>query len=114
MWRYFQTIIHEYIHTLTDDDYKDYANTLDNQRKHALMEGMTDVFTKVVWNDVSFDATLRQSVEGPFHDPANPTAIPDLHTYGATAQAEQVISIVGASNAYAAYFRGHTELIGEV
>ena len=113
-WRLFQTIIHEYLHTLTHARYAQYAQSLGDPRGHTLREGVTDVLTKTVWSTVQGNITpaLRQQVEGPFHDPAVPVQPPPLSTYPQTQQAEQVISTCGLRNMYAAYFYGHTNLIG--
>lgn len=113
-WRLFQTVIHEYLHTLTHARYAQYARSLGDPRGHTLREGVTDVLTKTVWSTVqgNITPTLRQRVEGPFHDPAVPMQPPPLSTYPQTQQAEQVISTCGLRNMYAAYFDGHTNLIG--
>jgi hypothetical protein len=114
LWRLFQTIIHEYLHTLTHARYSRYAHSLGDPRGHTLREGVTDVRTKAVWSTVEGNVTptLRQRVEGPYHDVATPIQPPPLSTYPQTRQAEQVISTCGLRNMYAAYFRGETHLIG--
>lgn len=114
MWRELQTMIHEYLHTLSHRRFRTHAdNHPDPAKGHALREGMTDYLTKVVWATVNTgDAALRASVEGPFHDATAPLVVPELSTYGAAIEAEQVVGLVGARNAYAAYFLGHVELIG--
>ena len=70
-WRMFETLIHEYIHSLSHTKYATYTNSLPAGRAHTLREGMTDAFTKIVWTDVNFDEPLRSKVEGPNHDPAD-------------------------------------------
>jgi peptidoglycan hydrolase-like protein with peptidoglycan-binding domain len=114
MWDAFQTLIHEYIHTLTHSAYSAYADGLpDAAKSHALREGMTDYNTKIVWATVNTsDAALRKTVEGPFHDPLVTDPVPALGTYDAAVEAEQLVGIVGARNAFAAYFLGQVELIG--
>jgi len=114
MWREFQTMIHEYLHTLSHRRFRTFAdNHPDPAKGHALREGMTDYLTKVVWATVSTDdPTLRAAVEGPFHDATTSTPVPGLATYSAAVEAEEVVGLVGARNAYAAYFLGHVELIG--
>lgn len=113
MWEQFQTMIHEYIHTLAHSRFRSYADGVaDDAKSHALREGMTDYLTKVVWASVNTgDPALRKAVEGPFHDPAA-SDVPPLETYDAASEAEEVVGIAGARNAFAAYFLGHTELIG--
>lgn len=114
MWRTFQTMIHEYMHTLNHSRYGDYANRLPDRAKgHTLREGMTDYLTKVVWSTVPVnDAALHRTIEGPYHDPAAPHPVPQLSTYAAAVEAEQLVGVVGTHNAYAAYFLGAVELIG--
>lgn len=113
LWRLFQTTIHEYLHTITSGTYAAYADGLGPPRDQTLREGVTDLLTKTVWSNVSLSASLRQKIEGPLYKPADRVSFPALHTYGETAQAEQLMSIVGARNLYAAYFLGKTELIGK-
>lgn len=43
-WRMFQTLIHEYVHTITHSRYSAYADSLGDPRGHTLREGVTDVF----------------------------------------------------------------------
>jgi len=113
LWTLFQTVIHEYMHSLTHKKYSDYAKALGDPSGHTLREGVTDFFTKVVWSGVSIDDALRHKIEGDLYDAANPVKIPSLGTYDETAQAEQLASIVGFRNLAAAYFQGKVELIGK-
>jgi hypothetical protein len=112
-WALFQTVIHEYLHTETDPAYSTYADGLGPPKDQTLREGMTDLLTKIVWSNVAINDPLRQKIEGPLFDAANPVTVPLLETYAETAQAEQLMSIVGARNVYAAYFLGKVELIGK-
>jgi hypothetical protein len=113
MWRMFQTLIHEYIHTLSHSRYHDWANRSPDERGHTLREGMTDYFTKTVWSTVNpNDLALRKEVEGPYFDAKAPPNAPLLHTYDAATDAEKAIGIAGARNAYAAFFLGEIELLG--
>jgi hypothetical protein len=113
LWGLFQTIIHEYLHTITHKTYSDYADALGPPKDQTLREGMTDVMTKTVWANVGITDALRQKIEGPLYDAANPVDIPALSTYGETSQAETLMGIVGQKNCYAAYFLGKVELIGK-
>jgi peptidoglycan hydrolase-like protein with peptidoglycan-binding domain len=113
MWRTFQTLIHEYIHTLAHSKYSAYANKLSADKGHTLREGMTEFLTKIVLGTVSYaDPNLRKEVEGPYHDPLVVEAPPSYTGYHEAQNAEQMVAVCGARNAYAAYFLGHTELIG--
>jgi peptidoglycan hydrolase-like protein with peptidoglycan-binding domain len=113
MWKMFQTLIHEYIHTLSHSRYHDWADRSPDERGHTLREGMTDYFTKTVWSTVNpNDPALRKEVEGPYYDAkASPNA-PPLHTYDEATDAEKAVGVAGARNAYAAFFLGEIELLG--
>ena len=113
LWTLFQTIIHEYLHTITHKTYSDYADAMGPPKDQTLREGMTDLMTKTVWANVGITDDLRKKVEGPLYDSAKPVKIPALSTYSDTSQAETLMSIVGQKNCYAAYFLGKVELIGK-
>ena len=111
MWKVFQSVIHEYIHTLCHDGFSDYYAKIADPMGHTLREGMTDLFTKIVWANVPFTESLRKSVEGPYYKADG--SVPELDTYNETAEAEQIVAIAGIRNAYAAYFLGKAELLGK-
>jgi hypothetical protein len=112
MWHEFQTIIHEYIHTLEHSEHKAYQQSLDPKKgSFTLREGTTDYFTKVAYNNTKRDdATLREKVEGPFHEEGVTHALPNLGTYGESQNAEAAAGIIGFPNMCGAFFLGHTEL----
>jgi peptidoglycan hydrolase-like protein with peptidoglycan-binding domain len=113
MYSLFETFIHEYIHTLEHPDHETYREGLDEQEGgFVLREGMTDYLAKVVWDNLEFDRSLRKDIEGPFHEPMS-HPIPTPGYYQEAENAEQMVGIVGARNAMAAYFLGKTDLIGE-
>jgi hypothetical protein len=115
-WETFQTMIHEYLHTITHQNYSDVADSLGETQDSILTEGGTSLFTDDVWNaiypdEIRANADLRANVEGsalPFDD----SVIPPISHYDQIAQARDIRSRVGAENMRAAYFLGHTELIG--
>ena len=114
MWHFFQTFIHEYIHTLEDPALVAYRGGLEQQKGgFTLREGTTDYFTKIVWSSVVIDDALRKKIEGPFYDAANKLPIPPLTTYKESANAERLAGIVGVRNLAAAFFLGKVELIGK-
>jgi hypothetical protein len=115
MWKMFQTIIHEYIHTLEHPEHVKYRKTIPEQKGgFTLREGTTDYFTKIAYNNTDrTDAGLRQRVEGPFHEKGVTHSVPDLHTYRESANAERAAAIIGLKNLCAGFFLGHTELIGK-
>lgn len=113
MWDMFQTLIHEYIHTLAHSRYTTYANSLDEQKGgKTYREGMTDYFTKIVLESTVINDLLRTEVEGPFHDPLVIHPIPRYGGYGEAANAEAVAGVAGLRNVMAAFFLGKIELIG--
>lgn len=116
MWQSFQTLVHEYIHTLNHSRYRTYSAQLsktDAARGHTLREGATEYLTKTVLSTVNYgDAKLRKQVEGPYHDPGVVETPPTYGGYPQAVEAEQVVGVVGASNMFAAYFLGEIELIG--
>jgi peptidoglycan hydrolase-like protein with peptidoglycan-binding domain len=115
-WEVMQTLIHEYIHTLTHSHYRQYQETLGNaERKHTLKEGVTELLTRIVVSGLDHDS-LRAQVEGDDYDAGDPIAIPGRagKYQDAADRAEQIAGVVGISNVYAAYFLGRTDLIGRV
>jgi hypothetical protein len=113
MWKQFQTIIHEYIHTLEHKDHVMYRRGLGQQKGgFTLREGVTDYFTKVVYNNTDKTPALRTAVEGPFHDAGVTHTVGNLTTYGESENAERGAGIVGFDNMAAAFFLGHTALLG--
>jgi hypothetical protein len=116
MWKQFQTIIHEYIHTIEHPEHVKYRSTLGAQKGgFTLREGTTDYFTKIAYNNTDrSNATLRKVVEGPYHEPAVVQPIPPLHTYRESANAERAAAIVGLPNMCGAFFLGHVDLIGRI
>ena len=112
LWGLFQTCIHEYIHTLEHKNHVKYRNGMDDkQGGKVLREGITDYLTKIVWNGISFNDTLRQSVEGSYYDAKKPFKVKSKGYYGEAINAEQLAGIVGLKNLLAAFFLGKTDLI---
>jgi hypothetical protein len=113
-WDFFQTFIHEYIHTLEHPDHIKYREKLDEQKGgFTLREGTTDYFTKIVWSSLTLDDPLRAKIEGPVHDPLKPFAVQSLNTYDEAENAERLAGVVGIRNEAAAFFLGKVELIGK-
>ena len=121
-WEVFQTMIHEYLHTLTHEQYYDYARTLPGGdagvQYNTLIEGMTSAMTEIVWANVASrvgERALSEEVEGTslFVDeatskaacPVIPARYPSYH------QAMELITIVGPRNVFAAYLLGEVDMI---
>jgi len=114
MWNFYQTFIHEYIHTLEHADYTAYRSGLAAQKGgFTLREGTTDYFTKIVWNSIAIDDALRKKIEGPFHIATKKFAVQPVNTYKESQNAERLAGIVGLRNLAAAFFLGKVELIGK-
>jgi hypothetical protein len=116
LWRSFQTMIHEYLHTITHKNYADVATNIGGAQESILIEGGTSLFTDDVWKtifpaEISANSNLRANVEGTTM-PFKPSVIPAISHYDQIAQARDIRSKVGDENMRAAYFAGHTELIG--
>lgn len=115
-WDMFQTIIHEYLHTVTHPNYDRVADSIGGNQKSILIEGVTSLMTDKVWQalypaEIRANEALRASVEGSAMA-FDPSVIPAISHYDQIAQARQIEARVGTEELKAAYFRGHTELIG--
>jgi hypothetical protein len=121
-WDVFQTMIHEYLHTLTHQRCEAYAQTLPGGdagvQYNTLIEGMTSAMTEIVWANVASrvgQRALSELVEGTdlYVDettsraacPVIPARYPSYH------QAMELITIVGPRNVFAAYLLGEVDLI---
>ena len=113
MWDLFQTVVHEYLHTLEHSRYRGYREKLSQQGgDFTLREGVTEYFTYTVLESVNYDAALRAAVEGEFHDDTIEHPIPKYHGYSQRANAEKLAGVAGARNVMAAFFLGDVEKIG--
>jgi hypothetical protein len=115
-WQTFQTLIHEYLHTVTHPNYTRVAAQIGGARESILIEGGTSLYTDEVWKAIfpariKGDAPLRASVEG---KPAgfDSTVIPTISHYAQIKDARAIEKIVAPDNFKAAYFQGKTEYIG--
>jgi peptidoglycan hydrolase-like protein with peptidoglycan-binding domain len=113
MWHLFQTVVHEYLHTLEHSRYKGYQSKLEQQAgAFTLREGVVEYFTYTVLESVTYDDALRTLVEGTFHDSLKKHPIPKYGGYSERANAEKLAGTVGARNVMAAFFLGDVEKIG--
>jgi hypothetical protein len=121
-WDVFQTMIHEYLHTLTHARYYEYANSLPgggtSQQYNTLVEGMTSAMTEIVWVNVApriHDRAFAERIETTalYVDDAHTVAAcpPIPRRYPSYHQAMEMISIVGPRNVFAAYLLGEVDLI---
>jgi hypothetical protein len=121
-WDTFQTMIHEYLHTLTHPAYNAYAKTMPGGDKsvqyNTLIEGMTSAMTEIVWVNVAprvRDKAFAERVETTaLHVDADESvdACPPIpRRYPSYHQAMELITIVGPRNVFAAYLLGEVDMI---
>jgi hypothetical protein len=118
LWDMFQTLIHEYMHTLAHGDYRAYALSFgaNSSRYNTLIEGVDTLLSETVWANIASRVTdpgLRRDVEGPAYaaEPAITVPHPSQRRYGSYAEAVRLSQIVGIANLYAAYFLGDVRKI---
>lgn len=119
LWDMFQTLIHEYLHTLVHPRYRAYADSFGGSslQTNTLMEGMDSFLDEVVWANIRprvGDQDLREKVEGPKYAALAP--IPVRHAarrrYATYTEAVRLVNVVGFRNVVVAYFKGDVEKIG--
>ena len=119
LWEMFQTLIHEYIHTLSHKRYDKYAESFGDQSNQydTLIEGVDSLLTEIVWSNVEprvNDKELRKKIEGPIYAKLPPIKVrhPSRLRAASYTQAVRLVNIVGIRNIYVAYFLGEVEKIG--
>lgn len=118
MWDMFQTLIHEYLHTLAAPRYRAFASSFgDSPQQNTLIEGMDSFLDEVVWSNISprvNDPGLRTKVEGPAYAKLPPIAVrPALRRrYASFTEATRLVTVVGFRNVLLAYFKGEIDRIG--
>lgn len=115
-WDMFQTLVHEYLHTLVHKDYETFAKGFgeSSPQWNTLIEGVDSVLDEIVWAHVlprTSDPGLRKVVEGdalaakPHREPPYPGR------YQSHDEALRLVRLVGIENVYAAYFLGLVDRI---
>jgi hypothetical protein len=118
LWDMFQTLIHEYLHTLAHKDYNTFAENLPSPNQtNTLVEGVDSLLDEIVWTHVQprvTTTTLREKVEGPVYSKLPPIDVKPAsrRRYASYTQAVKLANIVGIRNIYAAYFMGQVNKIG--
>jgi len=119
MWDTFQTLIHEYLHTLADSRYARFAESLgrSSPENNTLMEGVDSFFSEVVWSTIQprvNDPGLRTKVEGPAYAALPPITVrhPLRRRYASFTEAVRLVTMVGFRNVVLAYFKGEIDKIG--
>ena len=119
LWDMFQTLIHEYLHTLVHDDYEKFAIGFGDTSNeyNTLIEGVDSLLTETVWSNVAprvNDPALRARIEGPAYAKLPPINVKHAsrRRYTSYGEAIKVVNIVGIRNLYVAYFLGKVDRIG--
>jgi len=115
-WEMFQTLIHEYLHTLVHKDYEGYAKTFGGSSNewNTLIEGVDCVLDEVVWARVAprvKEPGLRTVVEGATNAKLPPIDVDPPGRYASYTEAFRLVGLVGIQNLYAAYFLGKVDRI---
>jgi hypothetical protein len=120
LWDMYQTLIHEYLHTLADPAYGSFADSFgrNSLQNNTLIEGVDSLLDEIVWQDARShvaEPTVRAKVEGPTYSamPFDPKLVPPVfgRRYASYTQAVKLVNVVGIRNLYAAYFKGRVDLI---
>lgn len=119
MWDMFQTLIHEYIHTLAARPYRTFARSFgeNSPQQNTLIEGVDSLLDEVVWANISprvNDPGLRTKVEGAAYAKLPPIAVRPAfrRRYASFTEATRLVTVVGFRNVLLAYFRGEIDRIG--
>jgi hypothetical protein len=119
-WDTFTTLMHEMMHILEHPNHVRTRSAIGGAADEILKEGMADVMRYELWEGgghmkssvaAAAMAPLRTRVEGASL-PYNAAAVQSHGYYGVMTEARKIVDQVGIENAKAAFFMGHTELIG--
>ena len=130
-WDAFTTLIHEMMHVLQHPNYKNTYSRIGGSGMEILKEGMADVMRHDVWDSTAGNlsgrlatpeyAPIRREVENGKY-PYDSSVVQEHSYYPETTAAQNIVfgsgvgpgrtTGVGMANAKAAFFLGHTELLG--
>lgn len=119
-WRLFTTLIHEMMHIIMHPNFAAAANRIGGTARKILVEGFAEVFRTELWSGTGQlqsrlatpeMAPVREQVEGTVY-PYDDSVVEDSGYYDQLADATRIDSEVGRENSKAAFFLGHTELLG--
>ena len=119
-WETFTTLIHEMMHVLEHPNFGETANRIGKPAGTILTEGFAEVMRTDLWAGPGNLAKrigtpelegLREKVEGS-KQPYDPAVVADAPYYDEAKDAQKIVEKVGMANAKAAFFLGHTELLG--
>lgn len=119
MWDMFQTLIHEYLHTLVHPAYVRHARTFGagSPEENTLLEGVDSFLDEIVWANVQprvNDRALRERVEGTAYARLPPIQVRHAlrRRYPSFTETVRLVNIVGFRNVVLAYFKGDVAHIG--
>jgi hypothetical protein len=125
-WDVFTTLIHEMMHVLEHPNYRRTRDLIGGSAQEILKEGMPDVMRRDLWDGPGALKTrlatpalapVRRQVEGSDY-PYDASVVHYHADYPMAADARAIVHGgpngpgVGMANAKAAFFMGHTELLG--
>jgi hypothetical protein len=118
-WKAFQTMIHEYFHSLNHPNYYRLADELGGDERSVLVEGGASLMTDLTWKKIypagiKANASLRTTVEGsalPFDGTVIPP-ITESHYTDQWHQCQAIEKAVGPENFRVAFLTGRVELLG--
>ncbi len=125
-WDIFTTLIHEFMHILDHPNYERAYNLIGGTGQLILREGMADVMRRDLWDGpgqlesrlaTSEYAPVRRQIEGNDY-PYDSNVVVYHGDYSTYSDALDIVNGtggqpgVGMENAKAAFFMGHTELLG--
>ncbi len=117
-WDAFQTMIHEYFHSLTHPNFYRLAGQLGGDRESVLVEGGASLMTDEAWTIIQprirADSALRAAVEGSAaaYDSGVISPITNVHYHPQFEQCRDIQNSFGTANFRAAFLDGRMELIG--
>ena len=119
-WDLFTTLIHEMMHKVAHPNFERTAQAIGGSAQKYMTEGFADLMRHDLWDGAGglrarlgtrAGAALRRRVEGATY-PYDASKIVYHPDYTEIAQARQIRRHVGMENCKAAFFLGHTELLG--
>lgn len=115
-WSTFQTMIHEYIHTITHADFYSATARLGRTKEQVYTEGGCSWYDNKVWEtinptEIANNDQLRANVEGGSYA-YDPSVIPQNTGYRQITQFDQIVNTIGENNMNVAFFQGQVDRIG--
>jgi LysM repeat protein len=119
-WDLFTTLLHEMMHKVAHPNFERTAQAVGGSAQKYMTEGFADLMRHDLWDGprglrarlaTRAAAPLRQRIEGASF-PFDASKIVYHQDYTEIAQARAIASAVGMANCKAAFFLGHTELLG--